>query len=442
MHFLLGRKTDIMAYKLSNKELTKMIKTVKFRAILVPLALALLLSSCSNNEQRVFSGSGVFDNQKDKIYSKSIFVSDGDYDIFKSINSQIKIKSCGFEDFNLRRNWGMIDRDLDMMVRGYNSRMDNNDDVIGAQSRKVLNRYLENITYSMVAEDAEEKDKLFNKLYEWASMKSLSQTRRCYSNIEPHHLCGEDWGDVDGQDLDPNKDSIVSIEIVMALNYVYNLFFSDYRVGGEEHKVIKLWFESFHQRVKPVRAMYFGNSFGWSFMNISIMNQNGEDTKYLIEEVVSGLDNLMNKDGSMEDRTTRGNRALWYHHTAIAEAFILMNIAKINGISLPVDFEIKLLKAVELFHDAFLDHSVIEPWAKQRYHSQASNGKQVFNDTLKWTSYYASWFYLMPKYYPEHRTSIWLKNELQSDAKSLMVNTVTGLNLSCINKVLTEAKEL
>jgi hypothetical protein len=48
----------------------------------------------------------------------------------------------------------------------------------------------------------------------------------------------------------------------------------------------------------------------------------------------------------------------------------------------------------------------------------------------------------MPKYYPEHRTSIWLKNELQSDAKSLRVNTVTGLNLSCINKVLAEAKEL
>ena len=134
MHFLLGRKTDIMAYKLSNEALTKMSKKVKFRAILVPLALAWLLSSCSNNEQRVFSGSGVFGNQKDKIYSKSIFVSDGDYDIFKSINSQIKTKSCGFEDFNLRRNWGMIDRDLDMMVRGYNSRMDNNDDVIGAQA--------------------------------------------------------------------------------------------------------------------------------------------------------------------------------------------------------------------------------------------------------------------------------------------------------------------
>ena len=102
----------------------------------------------------------------------------------------------------------------------------------------------------------------------------------------------------------------------------------------------------------------------------------------MVKNMVKGLDEWTLADGSMKDRTTRGNRALWYHSNALGEAFIILEIAKIANVKIPNSLETKLLKAAELFNDAYLDHSVIEPWAKKRHNSQASNGRQEFNSNL------------------------------------------------------------
>ena len=376
--------------------------------------------------------------EKPQQTSKSIFISDEIYNNFNQLPKEKKIESCGFEYF--KPHWKVINQDLDPKILGFNAKMDNNDYVEGINSRKVHRKYLAAITFAMVSEDLELKEKLFDKLHQWASQDSLSATKQCYSSTPPSILrsCRGEWSDPDGQDIAPVKDATVALEIVMSLNYIYKLYYSDYQLQDKRHKVIKEWFESFYHRIKRADKFYFGNSVGWYFPNIAIKHGKNRNYKDMVKRMVKGLDKWTLDDGSMKNRTTRGNRALWYHHTAIGEAFIILEIARTANVHIPDDLEDKLIKAVELFHDSYLDHSVIEPWAKQRHRGQASNGHQKFNDDLNYVSYYSAWFHIFQMRYPEHRTAKWLKQELSSEARSLRSPQLVGVNLACIHKALAD----
>jgi hypothetical protein len=375
--------------------------------------------------------------QKSQQTSKSIFISDEDYNRFNQIPAEKKIQSCGFEYFE--PNWRQIDKDLAPRIRGFNSKMDNEDFVEGSNSRRVLRKYLAAITFAMVSEDLELKEKLFDKLHQWASQDSLSATKQCYSSTPPSILrsCRGDWSDPDGQDIAPVRDATVALEIVMSLNYVYKLYYSDYQLQDKRHKVIKEWFKSFYHRIARSYKFFFGNSAGWNFPNIAIKHGKNRNYKDMVKKMVKGLDKWTLDDGSMKNRTTRGNRALWYHHTAIGEAFIILEIARTANVEISSELENKLIKAVELFHDAYLDHSVIEPWASQKHNAQASHGYQNFND-IEYSTVYSAWFHIFQMRYPEHRTAKWLKKELSNEAKSLKSNTITGVNLACIHKALAD----
>tara|TARA_B100000809_G_C14898358_1_gene445314 strand:- start:97 stop:780 length:684 start_codon:yes stop_codon:yes gene_type:complete len=226
----------------------------------------------------------------------------------------------------------------------------------------------------------------------------------------------------------------------MSLNYVYKLYFADYKPEDKRHQVITGWFESFYHRIKRAGdpEFYFGNFAAFYFPNISIQHSQNKDYKSMIKTMVKGLDEWTLADGSLKNRTTRGNRALWYHHAAIGEAFIIMEIARTANVEIPATLEKKLLKAVELFHDTYLDHSVIEPWAKKAHNSQASNGHQEFSGRLDWISYYSSWFNIFQLRYPEHRTAKWLKTQLTKKAFSLKIAENTGVTLGCIHNALAE----
>ena len=293
--------------------------------------------------------------------NKSIFVSNKDFNDFLNLPSENRINSCGYKSFS--PNWRVINKDLAPRIKGYNSKMDNWRKVEGAYSRDVLVKYLEASTYAMVSDDEALKEKLFDKLYQWASKNALSATMQCYSNGPKGVLpaCEGEWSDPDGQDIAPIKDATVAVETVMSLNYLYKLYYADYKPEDDKHKAILGWFESFYPRIKASKDFYFGNSAGWHFPNISIKHSLNKDYKSLIQNMVNGLDEWSFADGSMKERTTRGNRALWYHSNALGEAFIILEIARIAEVEIPPTLEKKLLKAAELFNDAFLDHSVIEP---------------------------------------------------------------------------------
>ena len=159
----------------------------------------------------------------------------------------------------------------------------------------------------------------------------------------------------------------------------------------------------------------------------------------MVKNMVKGLDEWTFSDGSMKNLTTRGDHALWYHHRGIGEAFIIMEVARTANVEVPATFEKKLLKAVELFNDAYLDHSVIEPWAKKAHNSQASNGYQKDMPTLDWVANLSAWFQIFQLRYPEHRTSKWLNQELTSKSRSVKVAENTGITLGCIHKALADS---
>jgi hypothetical protein len=391
--------------------------------------------SCGNGATK--SASKASKNSTKQQASKSIFISDKTYSDFLNLPKESKVKSCGFEWF--KPNWNKINKDLAPRIKGFNSRMDNYKTVEGDYSRNVRDSYLESITYAMVSEDLELKEKLFNKLHHWASKDALSATMQCYSNgpqsIRP--ACEGEWSDPEGQDLAPIKDATVMIEIVMSLNYVYKLYFSDYQPEDKRHEVIKRWFKSFNHRIKKAKDFYFGNFIGFYLPNISIKHSQNKNYKSMVKKMVKGLDKWTFDDGSLKELTTRGNKALWYHHRGIGEAFIIMEIARTINVDIPVRLEKKLLKAVELFHDTYLDHSVIEPWAKKAHNSQPSNGRQKF-PSLDWVSSYSSWFNIFQLRYPEHRTAKWLNKTLTSKSMSLKIAENTGVTLGCIHKALAD----
>ena len=375
----------------------------------------------------------------DLAQNKSIFVSDEDFSDFLNLPVEDRISYCGYSGFS--PNWRAINKDLAPRIKGYNSKMDNDHIVEGHYSRDVHLKYLEASTFAMVSDDEALKEKLFDKLYYWASKDALSATMQCYSKGPQGVLkaCEGEWSDPDGQDIAPIKDATVAVETVMSLYYLYKLYYADYKPKDNRHKVILGWFESFYPRIKASRDFYFGNSVGWHFPNISIKHSLNQDYKSLVENMVRGLDESSYPDGSMKDRTTRGNRALWYHSNALGEAFIILEIARIADVEIPSTLEKKLLKAAELFNDAFLDHSVIEPWAKKRVRSQASNGRQEFNSNLDSVSFYSSWMQIFQFRYPDHRTAQWLNHALTSRSSSLKSNQVTGVPLGCISKALADS---
>ena len=390
----------------------------KFLAIMV---LGFLLSTSLNARQ----------------LSKSPFIPDNIQDEFRKLAIKHKIKFCGFENYKPKRN--IINRDLAIKILGYNSRMDNWETVEGVYSREVFKEYADAVTYASVTENAQIKEFLFDKLYSWAKNRALTKTKQCYRNSLRNSIlkdCEGEWSDSEGQDLAPIKDATVTLEIVMGLNYIYNLNFVNYKIENPRHKIINRWFQPFYKRIKPSNKFYWGNSAGWYFPNIALRHSSKKDYSGLVKKLVKGAGRWLLDDGSIRNRTTRGNRALWYHHTGLGEAFMILEIAKAANIKLPKNFEINLLKAAELFQDSFLDNSKIEPWAKKGHNSQASNGVQKFKKNLDAVSFNGPWFHIIQYRYPNHKTSKFLKSRMTNKARSLKSDAVAGIGMGCIYNAL------
>ena len=372
-----------------------------------------------------------------KQLSKSPFIPDDILNKYDDLPKEYKSKICGFNNYKLKKN--IINKDLAPKILGYNSRMDNWKIVEGNHSRDVMKEYLAAVTYASVTKNDEVKEFLFDKLYTWAKNNALSATKRCYTNSKDKPVlkdCQGEWSDPNGQDLAPVKDSTVAIQIVMGLNYIYNLNFTTYKTDDPRHKKINQWFKSFYKRIKPASNFYFGNSAGWYFPNIALRHNDNKNYKSLVKKLIKGADKWILKDGSIKDRTTRGNRSLWYHHSGLGEAFMIMEIAKAANVKLPKNYEKNLLKAAELFQDGFLDNSILEPWAKKAHNAQPSNGIQKFNKNLNSITIDSQWFHIIQYRYPNHRTSKFLKTKLTTKAKSLKSSGAIAIGIGCIYNAL------
>ena len=371
-----------------------------------------------------------------KQLSKTPFVPDDVLNTFTSLSKEHKVKFC-FKNFDPFID--KINEDLPLKIEGYNSKMDNENKVKGIRAMDVFKEFATTTNYAFISENFELQEFLFNKLFEWADDKALTKTKQCYRKTAKNSIlkdCEGEWSDPEGQDLAPIKDATVTLEVIMGLNYLYNFYFVNYKIEDPRHKTINEWFKPFYKQIKPANKFYMGNSAGWYFPNIALRHSDNKDYSGLIKKLVKGADKWVLSDGSIKNRTTRGNRALWYHHSGLGEAFVIMEIAKAADIKLPNNYEKKLLKAAELFHDTYLDHTVIEPWSKKKYNSQASNGKQDFRSDFNSTSHDAAWFHIIQYRYPNHRTSKFIKENMYPRATSLKADQKLGISLGCIYNAL------
>ena len=131
-------------------------------------------------------------------------------------------------------------------------------------------------------------------------------------------MVGQRW-----KRLAPVKDATVSIEIALGLNYIYGAF-KEYKVDDLRHRKINEWLKKWHKRLPDYNDFYWGNSVGWSFPNIFVKHQTGENYQKFDKKIIKGADKWILRDGSLKDRTTRGNRALWYHSSGLGEVSFMI----------------------------------------------------------------------------------------------------------------------
>jgi len=361
---------------------------------------------------------------------------------FNSLPLDHKKSTCGLNDYNkgpdIDYAWEVINQDLAYEIKGYNSRMDNKEEVLGSHSEDVFNDYSNLLLYAYVTQDKKLKEQLFSKLHTWAEAKALTGTTTCYNrnpNDKVRAHCENEWSDPDGQDLAPIKDSYQSLVIVFGLNYSYDVVFRDFKPNDPRHEVIKKWFKGFYKKIPPSIDFYWGNQMAWFLPNTFARYQKGQKYEGSIKSMIKKADRHILKDGSMKDRTTRGNNALWYHHTAIGEAFTVLEMAYAADIELPKNYEKELLLAVELFHNAMLDNSYITPWAKKGLRGQFNKDRpdyQNFPLSLDHITYGGTWMFQMQYRYPNHPTSVWLSESLSYFAESLRTDVSVGFPMGCI----------
>jgi hypothetical protein len=326
-----------------------------------------------------------------------------------------------------------------LKIKGYNSRMDNRKDVQGAEELGMfVLRFSEFSTSAFASQDEKRMDRSLNALYHWAKAGALKKTRKCF--INGNGVCPESWRRADGQDLAPSMDHNTVQMSVMFLEIAYYILLKDYKPNEHRHVVIQSWFDYFKKYNKRPKRVYFGLGVGWYWPTILKHTQNGDISctfsdcaKRLAKNLLNGIDPLIHSDGSIEKRTTRGNRALWYHASALHEILISLEIIRALDIAVPANLDERIKKAGDIFIKGLMDHSYMDKWASKAHNSIYKPGDQIFQKNIDTLPNLGSWFHIFMYRYPNSELTKKLKTDYLSH------NTVTsrkdgmiGLGLGCI----------
>jgi hypothetical protein len=150
---------------------------------------------------------------------------------------------------------------------------------------------------------------------------------------------------------------------------------------------------------------------------------------------------LINEDGSIQDRTTRGDRALWYHNSALAEIMVSMEYARAVNLTIPYTLETKLHKAVTLFLDGLDDHSIFANWAKERHNSKYDGMTQDWRDDwIESGNMYTGWLFMYPYYYPNHENTKRLRLRVPMHSTSANRDIDYGFGLGCLYNATAVAR--
>lgn len=291
--------------------------------------------------------------------------------------------------------------------------------------------------------DVELKRNIVNSLYTWAVANAWQGTKKCYVVSAPFNggtsswdpTCTQ-WTVADGSDLSAIQDFNYVMMNVASIRHGYSLI-SNWSSVAEpaKHLRIKQWLDYWKDYTPPASGVFFGMGMGYFQYQIQIAEDDGNTTRAreLATQMITGIVPLVNADGSITNRTNRGNRALWYHFASLNEILTSVYLAKKYNVTIPVELERNLHTAVTLFLDTLDNPSTILPWASAGYNNGGDGRNQNFQFADWYNSTYgASWIYLYDKWYPTHQNTVRLRAKVPyGDTKSEAIDTQYGEGLGC-----------
>ena len=362
---------------------------------------------------------------------------------FQNATPSVKAKHCSAKNDYPYQELAQLAAKPPKRLFGYNSRMDNGKDVEGAlEADLFVLRLAEAYTDSWVSGSDNKRQKVMNALYAWAKSDALTKTKPCVKNGSLLNSCTE-WTQNDGQDPSDKKDHSTTQMHMMHIAYGYYLTLADFNSDDPKHLVIQNWIKTFFKWNKKPGGVYIGLDLGYhwpavlqgTIENVSVSSE--RHPKKLLTKAVRELDKIVLEDGSIKDRTTRGNKGLWYHHTGLIETIVTLEMARKYGVKIPASLEQRIEKAGEIFIRGFEDHSYMDKWASKAHNGVFTPGKQDFRDNLKLPNGNA-WFYVFSYRYPNAGFTQKLDKILNQYPRNGRRDGYIGFGLGCIYAVAKE----
>ena len=381
-----------------------------------------------------------------KTFANDIFLLPDDiYTSFQKLELKDRILHCGDVGRHaMEELTSFLSYSPPKKIEGFNSRMDNAENVPGAIETSTFFLRMSEISTAAIFANEPEAEKLALKaLNHWAENSALTETKQCYSSKGISDECGEEWKRKDGQDLSPKMDSSAVQKDINHASYAYYSGLQGINPEDKKHKTIKKWLKEFESRNKNPTEAYFGLDFGWHWPAIfknrhKTKNCFSKDCpKKLVEKLVQSLNSLVLDDGSLKDRTTRGDRALHYHNEAMFEVIITLELARKYKVDIPQSLHQKVEKAGNIFVNGFFDHSYMDKWAKKAFNAKYTPGKQRFKTDLNKLNYGSSWYFIYAFRYPETKLAQELNNLFHLGTRAAKRDNALGIGLGCVYRALT-----
>ena len=329
-------------------------------------------------------------------------------------------------------------------VRGYNSRMDNAASVEGARTlERMTSDFSRAAAFAFVSRDAAAKRDILDFLVHLARANAFTDTTVCVRGGQLLSSCTE-WTRPDGADLSTMKDFSAVQMAISSMQRGYYLAAANFQTSerAADHQIVQNWFNVFNGRMKRPTDVYFGLQMGWYWPSIDIaVAQRGSSAgRSTAGRLARGFNKLVLNDGSMRDRTTRGDRALWYHNSSINELVHSLEMIRATGASIPASLERKLHVAVNLFVRSVGDHSVIDPWARQAVNARYTPNRQNWPRDWQNTSWGGSWWHIYAYRYPERPEAQWLRRAVRPNSGSAFADQEIGVGVGCIYNAASAAR--
>jgi hypothetical protein len=328
--------------------------------------------------------------------------------------------------------------------RGLTSSWANQDSVPGAREGEWFTiAVIHASTVASKTNDIELKKNIVDNLYIWANADAYTGTYKCYVASKPFNGGTAAWNPVctqwtvdAGTDLSAIQDGNYVGEKVNAIRRAYALISPWAKVQEPaKHARIKQWLDYWIEYTPQANDVYFGMGMGRYHHQMQIAEDNGNlaEAKNLATRLMAGIVPLVKADGSIVDRTTRGDRGLWYHYASLNEITTSVHLAKRYGATVPAELEKNLHTAISLFLNTLDNPAYILPWASIGHNNGGDGTNQNFNFSTWFDDPYGgNWIYLYARWYPDHENTKRLQAKVPyGNAKSEALDIQFGEGLGC-----------